>query len=198
MAHTPPPLVMRRVVPPASASQQGSSGSPVAIDFSFEGVGALYQGYFLGQSAVLALSRDMSACVDQAVAVRVRYLNNQRAGQIVGVLPPNASRCAPKITNNLVDFTPVIPAGKALAQYRDRLANRVDVRIASFEVGVAFGPANNPCYVQAEGTYPPDGSTFSACVVRSGHRYCAPGDAAGVTQLAWGDETTLKPIADCF
>jgi hypothetical protein len=90
-----------------------------------------------------------------------------------------------------------VPLGLALADYRDRLASTYDLRLASFQVGLAVRGGAEVCTLWAAGTHPPDGRAFSTCVEVRGGAPCGPGAADGVTRLepAGAERRRLR---ECF
>jgi hypothetical protein len=100
------------------------------------------------------LSRGLAGCVEEP-RLTVRYAEGEGhvtlGGRWTGCLPPTS------------DLSPLVPAGEALAAYRDELA-LFEPRLATFGLQLVLGD----CVLTLAGQIPPDGTTFSPCVARAG------------------------------
>ena len=77
-----------------------------------------------------------------------------------------------------------MPVGQALANFRDGVSGRYDVRVASFRTGLRILSGMNHCGLWSGGQYPPDGTQWKRCVDIAGNPVCMDGDRhEGVTRL---------------
>lgn len=183
----PPPVEVRVAAP---AQIDALETDDVDVELIFVGVGKLYRGFFASDEAVSILQRRLSVCVSGTAQVRVFYDTPDRFGTLTFVSGGTLPRCSPQAGANGLDLTPLAPIGRALAEYRDKVAAAFDVRIASFRTGIRFERVGTLCELWTGGGYPPDGSQWSPCVNIDGDEVCMPGAAdRGVVEL------TLDPAA---
>jgi len=202
----PPPPDIVTVAPPAPepAIEGGatviSGGSAVPIQLRFTSVSKLHQGFFLRDTGLRSLGKDLGACTDHTVGVDIVWNDKEFEGRLVARIPRQSSTCEPELAPDGLDLQPLTAIARALARYRDDVAGRSDFRIASFKVAVDVVSRGAVCRFSAGGQHPPDGSTFSHCVQVGGEQVCAaPGpDGEGVTALRTGDPRVRAALAKCL
>lgn len=190
-APAPPSAVEVVHVPPPAPP---SSGNP-ELQIQFEGVGPLYQGFFRSAEPGERLARAASSCVGDAVYLYVSFSEEEHLGRLTLRVEPDVASCRPLPTDTGWDFSPTVPLSTALAAYRDELAAAYDMRLASFEVRVAYRTDRSLCTVEARGSHPPDGTTFGACVQQDLERRCAQTGGAVALDFAERDARALR---SCF
>lgn len=177
-----------------------SAGAAVPIQLSFTSVSKLHQGFFLRDSGLVKLGKDLGGCTEHTVAVDVVWNDKDFEGRVVARIPRQSSTCEPESIADGLDLEPLTAVAKALARYRDDVAGRSDFRIASFKIAVDVISRGTSCRFSAGGQHPPDGSTFSNCVLIGGEQVCAsPGpEGEGVTRLRTGDPRVLTALRKCL
>lgn len=174
------------------------NGEAVAVELQFQGVGGLFRGFFTEPELVAQLGVELGPCIEGGLAVVViTWSEETRIGTITVSAEPEMIRCKPGGGSGL-DMTPLEPIGRALANYRDAVSGRFDVRIASFRTGLKLISGMNHCAFWSGGQYPPDGSQWKRCADFAGNETCMPGDRHdGVTTLRFGGEQGATARA-CF
>lgn len=128
----------------------------------------------------------------------VTYDTENRVGRIFLKVPPGALHaCLPRVDGSGVDLAPLVPLGRALAAYRDRVSGHFDVRVASFRVGASFVRGSYLCNAWLGGQHPPDGSTFSPCLTTAAHDLCGGDPHVGVVRVPLGGDD-LAYAKECF
>lgn len=156
----------------------------VAVTLAFQGVGNLHKGYFRTDDLVEAMGAGMGGCVADPAEVLVSWDSDENLGTILLHTVGTQLGCKPVAVDGGYDAGPLVPIGRALAAYRDGVANRFDLRVASFRTGVRVIRGTQVCDVWFAGQFPPDGTTVSPCAHLQGHEVCGPGHARdGVTKL---------------
>lgn len=163
----------------ASLAPKSADGAElVPIEIIWEGIGALHKSYFSEQEGVTALSVALAPYIQGTVQLKIFFNQEEHLGKIRIQLPPGS-------LINLVPGSPaqlqqLAPITAALAVYRDHVANRFDLRVQSFHIGLDFfrGPVH--CGFVAGGDPPPDGRLISPCVLVNGQEQCGLPTAAGV------------------
>lgn len=164
------------VTSPAPKGVEGAELVPIEI--VWEGIGALHKSYFSDQEAVTALSVALAPYIQGTVQLKISFNQQEHLGKIRIQLPPDALIQA--VPANPAQLQQLAPITTALAVYRDHVANRFDLRVQSFHIGLDFfrGPVH--CGVQVGGDRPPDGRLVSPCVLVNGQEICGQPSAAGV------------------
>lgn len=158
----------------------GPEGS-CRVELRYHGLSALHRSFFSDEHLVAELGAGLGACVADAAAVLITWDDVNFVGKIL--LVAELGDCAPREDADGWDLTPAIPAGQALARYRDGVAANYDYRVASFKVGLFRGTRTRACEVFIGGGMPPDGTRWDPCLVCDTPR-CASGSAeAGVLRL---------------
>ena len=171
----------------------------VPVIVAYDGVGHLHQGFFNTPDLVEAVSSGLGGCVTGTAEVVVSYNAERRIGGIVLHSVGDTLACKASVDGSAVDLRPLIPIARALAAYRDGVANRFDLRIGSFRSGIRVLRGTQVCEVWLGGQYPPDGSTFSPCVHLQGHEKCMSDDRTdGVVSLQVAEQEALRQLAACF
>jgi len=170
----------------------------VAVTIAFQGVGNLHKGYFRTDDLVEGLGSGLGGCVADPAEVLVSWDAEENLGTILLHTVGTQLACKPAPVGDALDASPLVPVGQALAAYRDGVANRFDLRIASFRTGVRVIRGTQVCDVWFAGQFPPDGTTVSPCAHLQGHEVCGPGSARdGVTQLELPAEGAAQ-LRACF
>ncbi|MEM6926446.1 MAG: hypothetical protein AAF602_05930 [Myxococcota bacterium] len=187
-------------LPPPAPRPEGTGG-PVDVRLEFKGVSQQYRYYFSEPEFTAPLAEALGACFDEWVDVVVAYDNEELKGHIyVHVVDPRKHlRCAPLVTDAGLDVRPLAPLGKALARYRDALANARDFRLANFRTGLRVVRGVAMCDLWTEGQNPPDGSTFSGCItLNDKDDVCGTDDRdAGLQRIPWPVQRT-DDVRACF
>lgn len=186
-------------VPPGGGHLQVNAGQAVPVQVLFTTVGPLHQGFFRRRSSVQDLGEGLGVCTDHTVEVQVVWSQKDLEGRILGQLPAGTTVCTPTPADGGFDLSPVVPATRALAAYRDDVAGRSDFRIANFAVGVDLRARGATCRLRAAGQHPPDGTRFDPCVSINGERVCARGDRdKGVLRLSFDDPGDSRRFGACL
>lgn len=181
----PPPVVVHPATHVVSAT-----GEAVAVEMQFQGVGGLFQGFFTTPELVAKLGSDLGACVaSERAVVLIRWFESERFGTITLEADPSDLACKASSAGSEIDVSGLAPLGQALANFRDGVSGRFDVRVASFRTGVRVLSGMNHCALWSGGQYPPDGTEWKPCVDIAGNSTCMEGDRhAGVTRLRFSGE----------
>lgn len=169
----------------------------VPVMLAFQGVGNLHKGYFRTDDLVGGLSDGLAGCVDDHAEVMVAWDGEKNLGTILLHTVGTQLTCRPSPTPEGFDMRALQRIGQTLAGYRDGVAGRFDLRIASFRTGVRVLRGTQVCDVWFGGQFPPDGSTMSPCVHLQGHEVCMGPRHDGVTELVV-DGDTRKALKACF
>lgn len=180
---------------PANSSKPGAG--PVPVELQYVGVGDLHQRWFGETDIVTHLATALGPCVTDRAVVRMTWDEPTKTGHIWLLVEGRQLTCRSTGTNP-VDLTPFTPVSKALAAYRDEVAARFDFRVASFKVGIEVLQRTNLCRMQLGGQFPPDGSTFDACIDMGGEVRCLPDKKTGHVQFAYADPEHTAYLARCF
>ncbi|TVQ91972.1 MAG: hypothetical protein EA397_08055 [Deltaproteobacteria bacterium] len=174
-----------------------SGEAAVPVQLQFTSLSRLHRGFFLREEGVVALGKALAACGGEPVTVEVAYDQEALQGRIVGWIPPGQPVCAPVQGDEGLDLRPMRAMAAALASYRDDVAGRSDFRVANFKVFVQTSEEPKACRFEAAGQYPPDGSTFSPCVMVAGERVCAASEEQGVVLLKPGSGEQAARLSRC-
>lgn len=168
------------------------------MELQFQGVGALFQGFFADPDLVGKLGTALGPCIDGGLAVVViSWSEETRIGTIAVHAEPQMIRCQPELASGL-DLSPLEPLGRALASYRDGVSGKYDLRVASFRPGLKLLAGMNHCAFWLGGQFPPDGSQWKRCAEFAGNETCMSGDRLdGVTTLRFGSDYDAYARA-CF
>lgn len=181
----------------ASRTTVVTGGDAVDIGLGFVGVSSLYQGYFSTEEWVAALGRDLGACFDGYVEISISYDNEHHIGRILVTTTSGELRCAPRPGAGGVETTGMQPIGRALAKYRDTVANARDLRVGSFRIGVRILHGTAMCDLYWGGQFPPDGTTMSPCITLQGHEVCGGRRHEGLTTLPWPEGEAGRILRAC-
>ncbi len=176
------------------AARPDSNGVAELV-IQYEGVGALYKGFFNDAAAGDALARAAQSCVGDTTYLYVSYDDTTRTGRLTLRVEPDVTTCRPVQTETGWQTSPSFPLSRALAQYRDTLASAYDLRIAAFHVQVAVRSTRSMCTLRAEGTHPPDGNGFGACVLHGMEERCGVVADGGLLEFETADASALR---SCF
>ena len=152
----------------------------VPVEITWDGIGPLHKGYFQDREAMTQLSGDLAPWLSETVQLHIRYDSEEFIGDIVIRIPPGELRTLPAVEGGRVELAPLAPLTTALGTYRDALAARFDLRIASFRIGLETYRGPTHCRFGAAGTHPPDGTVVSPCVLINGIEHCGLPEAGGV------------------
>ena len=169
---------------------------PVSVYLKFHSLTPLYQSFFSNTKAVSTLGTDLGRCLTQGVDLLVAWDLENRQGRLTLVLPPGTSACLPRLDDQAVDLSPLIPIAAALADYRDKLAASYDLRLSSFTLGLQFTRGNKTCLLVPEGDHPPSGRLFAPCLGLGGTQ-CALEQKPG-TRFTYRDDAMKSYIRACF
>lgn len=161
----------------------------VAIEITWEGVGAYYKGFFQDQAKLTRLSEDLAPWLEGPVQLFIRYDSENFIGHILIQVPPGALRAPPRVSDEGLMLSDLAGVTTALATYRNALAASYDVRLQSFVIGVDFyrGPVH--CRVSSAGDPPHDGTRVSPCPMVNGAETCGRVGPGGVV---FADEAQKK------
>jgi len=176
------------VLPPPEADAE-----LVPVEITWDGIGPLHKGYFQDREAMTRLSQDLAPWLTETVQLHIRYDSEEFVGHLLIRVPPEQLRRPPK-TGELFELAALAPLTTALATYRDDLASRFDFRIASFHIGLEFFRGPTHCQVAAAGSFPPDGTQVSPCVLVNSEERCGLPEAGGVRF----PERDADPIRSCL
>jgi len=181
------------------SSLQVNAGTAVPIQLRFTTVGALHQGYFGRPALVQKLGKGLGACTTHTVDVDVVWSQANLEGRVVAVVPAGSTSCTPTRSGDVVDLRPLVPMSRAVARYRDAVANSSDLRVANFVVALDWTQQGTICRLRAAGQYPPDGTRYHPCIHVNGQPACAAGDAEkGVESLRFTDPAAARLASPCF
>lgn len=183
---------------PALAGKPVAPGGPVPIELQFDGVGDLHQRYFGDPAIVTQLATDLGACFKDRAVLRIAYDTEKRIGRIRLYADPATLTCRPGRTGDAVDLSALEPIGRGLAAYRDTVAGRFDYRVASFRIDLEALSGMHLCRLDLAGQFPPDGSTWSACVSLQGEQVCNGAPTDGVRALTLQPKKHADYLAACF
>lgn len=181
-APEPPPPPPAEPAPAVSTLVPSETG--IRVRPEFVGVGRQYQGYMNDADVGAALSTALSACFPDETFLLASYDEATRVGKFALQVDAGSTPCRPQPHGDGYDLSGAAHLTTALAAYRDGLAAKYDVRLASFRVGVTYRSGTNLCTLWATGGHPPDGTRFSACIERLGVACPHDTDEAGVTWIA--------------
>lgn len=184
-------VVQAQRAPPPPSPPSGGEGVEVA--FVWENIGSLHQGFFTDADAVKRLSTALAPALRSPARVTVRYDELERQGSIRLQLGSGALRTPLEASEAGVDLLALRPIAMAMAAYRDAIADRYDVRVRNFVVGLAFSGGAHDCIVGLAGPLPHDGSVLSPCVQISGELLCGEPEGALVR---FPEQASL--VAACF
>jgi hypothetical protein len=170
-------------------------GSTQAIRVTPEwtSISKIYRGFFSDPEALTQLGSDLGVCLSQGVSLLIAYDTPKRQGRLTLSIPSRALTCMPRLTARAFDLSTLTPVSRALAQYRNRLSEKYDIRIASFETSVLLLGTGGACQFVPMGDYPPSGRVFGPCIGVGG-TLCGP-MVAHETQIAWG-EPEMRDLAE--
>lgn len=168
------------------------SNGDAELVIQYEGVGPLYQGFFNDADAGDALARAAQACVGDTTYLYVSYDTTTRTGRLTLRVEPDVMTCRPAQVDGGWQTSPSFPLSRALAQYRDTLASAYDLRIAAFHVQVAVRSTRSMCTLRAEGTHPPDGNGYAACVLHGLEERCGVVGDGGLLAFESADAIALR------
>ena len=183
---------------PSHAGKPVPPGGPVPIELQFDGVGDLHQRYFGDSEIVTRLATDLGACFKERAVLRISYDSEKRIGRIRIYADPKTLTCIPTRTGDTVDLAAIEPIGRGLAAYRDTIAGRFDYRVASFRIDLEALAGMHLCRLDLAGQFPPDGSTWSACVSLQGEQVCNGEPTDGVRSLTLQPPKHADYLAACF
>ena len=152
---------------------------PLDLVWNWDGVGGLYQGFFLSVEPRLRLATELSRSMAGPVDMHVRYDSQEFIGQIRVRLQNSVLSNNVTFHDDKVDFAGLVPVTMALAQYRETIASRYDIRVASFQVGIETIGDRVTCELSISGDPPADGSVISPCIIISGVEKCGEPTLAG-------------------
>lgn len=183
--------------PPAAVNVVAPPGSEEAsVSLAFTSIGPLHQGFFKNSDGLDQLRIGGTNCGAESLPVHISWDEKALTGRIVAELGAHSGRCMPLVSDGVLDLSPIIPAARGLAAYRDVVSGSSDFRIANFLVQLRWNKGYSSCSVTAKGQYPPDGSTFEPCVSVNGNRTCSK-KRTPVTSLVLSED--LASIASkCF
>ena len=146
------------------------------LELVWSGIGANSQGYFADSQALASLSGALRPSLAEAVVLRLHYDSASFAGDIRLQLAPGALVQALVTGESWVAPGGLVPLTRALADYRNDVGGRFDMRLLSFGIGLdLLGPQT--CKVEVGGALPPDGSELATCLLVGEERLC--GEAQG-------------------
>lgn len=155
-------------------------GEAIPVEVRHYNLSELYQAFVSDERAMENLGRRLAGRVSPPAQVRVSYDDTTRMGRLLLVVPPDQLLVDIPHEGNRVDLSALAPLTVAMAKWRDELAQRFDIRIQSFEVGVAFFRGATVCNFDITGGNPPDGTVVSPCVQVRGEERCGTPEPEGV------------------
>lgn len=156
------------------------TGEPVAVVLIWEGIGALHRGFFSQGELTTHLSIGLTGTVKPPANIYVRHDNKNYVGSVRLRLLPGTLLLPVGVEGDKVDMQALAPLMMALAAYRTEVAQRFDVRVASFSVGVESFRGATSCIFGATGAPPADGRIVDPCVVVNGQSQCGTPEPGGV------------------
>lgn len=169
------------------------STQAILVTPEWSSISPLYRGFFSDAEALTALGSELGACVTQGVSLLVAYDTPKRQGRLTLSIPSRALTCMPRLTPLALDLSTLRPVTRALASYRDRLSEKYDIRIASFQTSVLLLGVGGTCQFVATGDHPPSGDVFGPCI-GVGSTLCGP-IVTHDTQVSWG-EPSMRVLAE--
>lgn len=157
-----------------------SSAEPVQIVLVWQGIGPLHKSFFSDADATTGLSVGLAGAVLAPANIYVRHDNKEFVGSVRLQLRPDTLRLPVRHDGDVVVLSDLAPITRSLAAYRTDVAQRFDVRVQSFSVGIESFRGAQSCIFGVAGQPPPDGSILSPCVVINGQQVCGQAEAAGV------------------
>lgn len=166
------------------AAQAGAapvrSGEPVPVILIWEGIGNLHKGFFRDGEATTALSAGLAGTVKPPANLYVRHDNENFVGSVRLRLLPDTLALPVRRDGGLLALQDLSPIMQALAAYRTDIAQRFDVRIASFSVGIESFRGGTSCIFGVTGDAPADGRVVDPCVQVNGQARCGQPETGGV------------------
>lgn len=144
-------------------------GEGLPVQFIWENIGSLHQGFFSDEAALQRLSRTLAPSLKGPARVRVSYDELERVGTIRLVLTPAELRSPITASEAGVDLLALRPLAMPMSSYRDAIADRYDVRVRNFKVGIQLTGGGADCVVGLAGELPHDGSVLSPCLTLGEH-----------------------------
>ncbi len=167
-----PPVEM----PEVSAGHNVASQGGGKVQLQFRQLSRLHRGYFSEPVAAQKLADDLAPCVSKEPAIDVWFDGEAHTGYIVMSSPFDTITCLPKRTSDGgVDFSPVTPVTRAIADWRDTVAAEHDIRVAAFRIGIRWPVPQGELIVWSSRISEVNGSSFSGCVHLNGVQHCVPG-----------------------
>ncbi len=175
----------------AEAAQEAFRGE--LLELAWSGIGANAQGYFADSDALESLAEELRPRLAQAVVLRVHYDSATFVGNIRLQLAPGDLVQPLATGEGWVAPGGLVPLTRALADYRDEVGGRFDIRLLSFGIGIDLLGVQ-PCGVEVGGELPPDGSELATCLHLGGEQLC--GQAQG-QRLVFSAADWVK-VGPCF
>ena len=190
--------VIRAIPPPEPVANVRTQGATQAIMVTPEwsSISTLYRGFFSDPEALTDLGVELGGCISQGVSLLVAYDTPKRQGRMTLSVPSRALSCMPRITEQALDLSPLTSVTRALSGYRDKLSDKYDIRIASFQTSVLLLGTGGTCQFVPMGDHPPSGNVFGPCI-GAGGTHCGP-TVAHDTQVSWGDSTMRQLAEGCL
>lgn len=170
------------------------AGQPVPVILIWEGIGNLHKGFFGEPAATTALSVGLAGTLQPPANIYVRHDNKEYIGSVRLRLLPDTLRLPVGRTGDLLSLQDLSPVMQALASYRTDIAQRFDMRIASFSVGIESFRGGTSCIFGVTGEAPADGRVVDPCVVVNGQTRCGQPERGGVRF----EPEVAKAIASCL
>ena len=176
----------------APKSSEGDKLVPIGI--AWDGIGALHKSYFSEQEGVTALSVALAPYIQGSVQLKISFDQEERLGKIRIQLPPGSLISV--VATSPAQLQQLAPITTALAVYRDHVANRFDLRVQGFHIGLDFfrGPVH--CSIFPGGERPPDGRLVSPCVTINGEEQCGQPTPQGVVFQGDAEEKIARCLQD--
>lgn len=200
-APAPAPVVVSAPVP-VEPRADGTTDGLVPVELQFEGVGDLHRRWFSDRAIVTALSEGLAPCVRDRAVVRMAWDEPTFTGTIRLYVDRASLACNPP-RGESVDLGAIEPIGRALAAYRDAVANTFDLRVSSFRIELEALDGTQLCRLTLGGQFPPDGTSWAPCADLGGRTVCA-GDARpgarepGVRLLSFADPADTVYVGRCL
>ena len=131
----------------------------------FAGLSPLHQGFFQDAKMTSTLSAGLSPCIEGPVVLAIRYDTPTRIGVLELQVDRGQLGCVPAWGDEGAMLSSWTPIGRSLASYRDAVAGRYDLRMGSFRTRLRLSRQADVCTFELTGQYPPDGTTWSPCVL---------------------------------
>jgi len=169
-------------------------GEPLPVILIWEGIGALHKGFFSDGTARTALSVGLGGTLKPPANIYVRHDNEKFIGSVRLRLLPQTLALPVRREGDLVALQDLSPILQALASYRTDIAQRFDVRIASFSVGIESFRGSTSCIFGVTGDAPADGRVVDPCVQINGQARCGQPEAGGVRF----EPEHARAVAECL